>query len=247
MFMAENKKKNPELTAELVKSSGLRHIAFIMDGNGRWAKRRAMPRKAGHSAGAKTFKKVVRYCGDVGINIVTVYAFSTENWSRPKDEVNAIMALLDEYIKGAKDSDEENHIKYVFLGDKAALGNELSAKCSELEELTKDNPRTLNIALNYGGRAEIVHAVNTLISEGKKEITEQDISEKVYTAHCPDPDLIVRTAGEQRTSNFLMWQSAYSEYYFTDVFWPDFDEREVDRAVEEFSKRGRRFGGVTNV
>lgn len=245
--MPENKKKNPELTASLVKSSGLRHIAFIMDGNGRWAKRRAMPRKAGHSAGAKTFKKVVRYCGDVGIDIVTVYAFSTENWSRPKDEVNAIMALLDEYIKGAKDSDEENRIKYVFLGDKSALGDALSAKCSELEELTKNNRRTLNIALNYGGRAEIVHAVNTLISEGKKEITEQDISEKIYTAHCPDPDLIVRTAGEQRTSNFLMWQSAYSEYYFTDVFWPDFDEREVDRAVEEFSKRGRRFGGVTNV
>ena len=245
--MSENIKKNPGKTAELVKASGLRHIAFIMDGNGRWARRRAMPRKAGHSAGAKTFKKVVRYCGDVGIDIVTVYAFSTENWSRPKDEVNAIMALLDEYIKGAVDSDEENRIKYVFLGDKAALGEKLAAKCSELEELTKDNRRVLNIALNYGGRAEIVHAVNTLIAEGKKEITEKDISEKIYTAHCPDPDLIVRTAGEQRTSNFLMWQSAYSEYYFTDVFWPDFDEREVDKAVEEFSKRGRRFGGVTNV
>ncbi|MBE6562138.1 MAG: di-trans,poly-cis-decaprenylcistransferase [Ruminococcaceae bacterium] len=232
--------------AALVKDTGLCHIAFIMDGNGRWAKKRSLPREAGHPVGAKTFKKVVRYCGDIGINNITVYAFSTENWSRPKSEVDAIMSLLDDYIKDAKSSDDENHIKYVFLGDKAQLGEALANKCRELEELTKNNKLLLNIALNYGGRAEIVYAVNKLIAEGRSEITEKDISDSIYTAHCPDPDLIVRTAGEVRTSNFLLWQSAYSEYYFTDVLWPDFDEREVDKAVIDFSKRKRRFGGVVN-
>lgn len=248
MIFSKNTQKNTVdiNIKELVKESGLKHIAFIMDGNGRWAKKRSLPREAGHPVGAKTFKKIVRYCGDVGIEAVTVYAFSTENWSRPKGEVDAIMALLDDYIKDAKDSDGENHIKYVFLGDKKALGEELESKCVQLEELTKNNKQLLNIALNYGGRAEIVHAVNKLISEGRTEITEKDISENIYTSHCPDPDLIVRTAGEVRTSNFLLWQSAYSEYYFTDVLWPDFSSDEVDKAIIDFSKRKRKFGGVIN-
>lgn len=230
----------------IVKKSDLHHIAFIMDGNGRWAKKRSLPREAGHPAGAQTFKSVVRHCGDVGIDTVTVYAFSTENWSRPKTEVDAIMKLLDEYIDTAETGDGENHIKYVFLGDKTALGEELSLKCTELEKLTENNKLLLNIALNYGGRAEIVHAVNELISEGKENISEKDISEHLYTAHCADPDLIVRTAGEVRTSNFLLWQSAYSEYYFTDVLWPDFSDNEVDKAIIAFSKRKRRYGGVNN-
>lgn len=248
MIFSRGKKKTEAAfdASELVKSSGLRHIAFIMDGNGRWAKKRSMPRAYGHSEGAKTFKKVVRYCGDIGIDCITVYAFSTENWQRPKDEVGSIMSLLDDYIRDAEDGDEENRIKYIFLGDKAALGERLTERCRELEEMTKNRRRTLNIALNYGGRDEIVHAVNALISEGKTSVTEDDISSRLYTAGSPEPDLIVRTAGEIRTSNFLMWQSAYSEYYFTDVLWPDFDEREVDRAVLEFSKRTRRYGGVTN-
>ncbi len=248
MIFSKNTRKDAAEVdvTQLVKDTNLRHIAFIMDGNGRWAKKRSLPREAGHPVGAKTFKKVVRYCGDIGIDIVTVYAFSTENWSRPKSEVDAIMSLLDDYIKDAKNSDDENHIRYVFLGDKEKLGVALRDKCTELEELTKDNKLLLNIALNYGGRAEIVYAVNKMIAEGKTEITEEDISANIYTSHCPDPDLIVRTAGEVRTSNFLLWQSAYSEYYFTDVLWPDFDEGEVDKAVIDFSKRKRRFGGVIN-
>lgn len=231
--------------SEVVRKSNLRHIAFIMDGNGRWAKKRSLPRESGHKVGAKTFKKIVRYCGDIGIDTVTVYAFSTENWSRPAREVNAIMRLLDDYIKDAADSDGENHIRYIFLGDKEALGKELADKCRYLEELTKGNRLTLNIALNYGGRAEIVHAVNSLISEGKTEVSEADITSSLYTHASPDPDLIVRTAGEIRTSNFLLWQSAYSEYYFTDVLWPDFDREDVNKAIIDFASRKRNFGGVT--
>lgn len=231
---------------KLVSESGLQHIAFIMDGNGRWAKKRSLPREAGHKVGAQSFKKIVRYCGDIGIDTVTVYAFSTENWSRPKSEVNAIMRLLDEYIRTAKESDDENHVRYIFLGDKEALGEELKNKCTELEKMTVGNKMTLNIALNYGGRAEIVHAANLAIKSGKTVLTEDDITENLYTAGYPDPDLIVRTAGELRLSNFLMWQSAYSEFYFTDVLWPDMDYAEVDKAVIAFSKRKRRYGGVTN-
>lgn len=246
MFFKKKKVSRIPDVKSVVEQSGLHHIAFIMDGNGRWAKKRSLPREAGHPVGAQTFKAVVKYCGDIGIDTVTVYAFSTENWSRPKTEVDAIMRLLDDYIEDAKDGDGENHVKYVFLGEKGALGAELEAKCTELEKLTENNKLLLNIALNYGGRAEIVNAVNKLISDGKTRIDEADISRSLYTAHCSDPDLIVRTAGEMRTSNFLLWQSAYSEYYFTDVLWPDFDEKEVDKAVIAFSKRKRRYGGVTN-
>ena len=246
MFFKKKKKQESADVKELVSSCGLKHIAFIMDGNGRWARRRSLPREAGHKVGAETFKKIVRYCGDIGIGTITVYAFSTENWSRPKNEVDAIMRLLDEYIATAEGSDDENHIKYIFIGDKSALGEELENKCTELEKLTAYNDLTLNIALNYGGRAEIVHAVNKAIESGKKVITEEDISDNLYTSESPDPDLIVRTAGEIRVSNFLMWQSAYSEFYFTDVLWPDMSSDEVDKAVIDFSKRKRNFGGVKN-
>ena len=228
---------------ETVEKTSLRHIAFIMDGNGRWATRQNLPREAGHRAGADNLKSIVLLCGDIGIHAVTVYAFSTENWKRPALEVNAIMQLLDRFIAEAKESNDENGIRYVFLGDKNGLKPALAAKCAELEQLTKDNRSLLNIALNYGGRAELVHACRQLAERGG-EITEADLSAALYTGHCADPDLIVRTAGEYRLSNFLLWQAAYAELYFTDVLWPDFHEENLRAAVEEFSHRKRRYGGV---
>ncbi len=223
----------------------LTHIAFIMDGNGRWAKKRGMPREYGHSEGAAALKRIVRYCGDIGIKVVTVYAFSTENWSRPKNEVDRIMSLLDAYIDEATRDLEKNKIKYVFLGDKSAFSPELAARMNELERISDQYELRLNIAVNYGGRAEIVNAARKLAAEGK-EISEQSISDALYTAGCPDPDLIVRTANEKRLSNFLLWQSAYAEYYFTETLWPDISSDDVDAAVKDFYSRGRRFGGVVN-
>ena len=220
-----------------------KHIAIIMDGNGRWAKKRGLPRTAGHAAGAETFRKIANYSRSIGVEYLTVYAFSTENWKRPALEVNAIMQLLDRFIAEAKKSNDENGIRYVFLGDKNGLKPALAAKCAELEQLTKDNRSLLNIALNYGGRAELVHACRQLAERGG-EITEADLSAALYTGHCADPDLIVRTAGEYRLSNFLLWQAAYAELYFTDVLWPDFHEENLRAAVEEFSHRKRRYGGV---
>lgn len=223
----------------------LTHIAFIMDGNGRWAKKRGMPREYGHSEGAAALKRIVRYCGDIGIKVVTVYAFSTENWSRPKNEVDRIMSLLDAYIDEATRDLEKNKIKYVFLGDKSAFSPEVAARMNELERISDQYELRLNIAVNYGGRAEIVNAARKLAAEGK-EISEQSISDALYTAGCPDPDLIVRTANEKRLSNFLLWQSAYAEYYFTETLWPDISSADVDAAVKDFYSRGRRFGGVVN-
>lgn len=237
--------ENNELIAlrEMVEKTSLKHIAFIMDGNGRWATGRNQLREMGHRAGAENLKKIVRLCGDIGIHAVTVYAFSTENWKRPALEVNAIMQLLDKFIKEAKTDNEKNKIRYVFLGDKGGLAPALAEKCEELENLTKDNPSLLNIALNYGGRAELVHACRKLAEQGG-EITEKDISAALYTGHCDDPDLIVRTAGEYRLSNFLLWQAAYAELYFTDTLWPDFSEDDLREAVMEFSRRKRRYGGI---
>ena len=222
----------------------LQHIAFIMDGNGRWAERRGMPRRYGHRYGADTFKKIVRYCGDIGIKYVTVYAFSTENWSRPEREVNSIMRLLDKYLDEFEKSFKEYNIKMKVIGDVSRLDASLSQKIQRIEEITKDNALTLSIAINYGGKDELVHAVNNLIAEGKKDVTAKDIESQLYTAGIPDPDLIVRTAGEMRLSNFLMWQSAYSEFYFTDTLWPDMTSKDIDLAVEEFYSRQRRYGKV---
>jgi undecaprenyl diphosphate synthase len=231
-------------TAE--KSEGARpsHIAFIMDGNGRWAKKRGMPREYGHIKGAEKFKEVVRHCGDIGINTVTVFAFSTENWHRPENEVSALMKLLSQYIEGAQSELSENKIRFIFLGDKSALPEELRIKAESLERASKDYTLTLNIALNYGGRAELVHAFNSLIKEGKTEITEKDISSHLYTKDSPDPDLIVRTGGDYRISNFLLYQAAYAELCFTKTLWPALTNREIDEIVEDFSSRHRRFGGL---
>lgn len=222
----------------------LRHIAFIMDGNGRWAKKRSMPREFGHVNGAKNFKKVIRYCGDKGFKIITVYAFSTENWKRPKNEVDAIMKLLSDYIDDAVAMVDENNIQLHFLGDMSIFPPETRAKIANAEEVSKDKTLVLNIALNYGSRAEIAHACEVLINEGKTSVSEDDVSNALYTSHCADPDLIVRTGGDLRLSNFLLWQAAYAEFYFTDTLWPDLDEREIDKIIDEFYSRKRRYGGL---
>ena len=234
MFLKKNKK-------EIFADENLKHIAFIMDGNGRWATKRALPRKLGHRQGALAFEKIVRECNRIGIKTVTVYAFSTENWKRPKDEVDAIMELLSSYIERAQ---KEKDIKFIFLGDKSVLDSDLKQRMEELEISTADKPNTLNIAFNYGGRAEIVHAFNEILKEGKTSVEESDIDKHLYTKASPDPDLIIRTANECRISNFLLWQCAYSEFYFTKTLWPDFDEKELQKAIQSFYSRKRNFGGI---
>lgn len=223
----------------------LKHIAFIMDGNGRWATARGLHRELGHTEGAKNFERVVKYCGDIGIKYVTVYAFSTENWSRPQNEVDRIMKLLSRYLDRLLKKADRYDIEVRFIGDMSPLSDKLKEKIETAERCTAGRSLRLNVALNYGGRDEIVHAVNSLIRDGVTEVTEELISERIYTHGCPYPDLIVRTAGEMRLSNFLMWQAAYSELYFTDVLWPDLSERDIDAAVESFYKRTRRYGNIT--
>ena len=233
-----NKKKKA-----IVLDDRLRHIAFIMDGNGRWAQKRSMPREYGHRAGAKTFRKIVLYCEELGLSALTVYAFSTENWKRPPREVQAIMDLLDEYIDRCEQELQGHDVRFCFLGDKSPLRPELSQKMTELEERTKDGRMVLNIAVNYGGRAELCRAVERLRSYDAP-VTEEAVQNALYTAHCCDPDIIVRTGGDMRISNFLLWQAAYSELYFSAKLWPDFTERDVDAVIEDFYSRKRRYGGV---
>ncbi len=218
----------------------LKHIAFIMDGNGRWATKRCMPREYGHKKGVEVFKEITEYCHRIGVQCVTVYAFSTENWKRPKKEVDAIMKLLDEYL--GKTSEED--VRVCFIGDVSVLEPSLVEKIRSVEESTKNGRSTLNVALNYGARAEIVNACNKLIASGANKISESDINNALYTSSCPDPDLIVRTGGDLRISNFLLWQAAYSELYFTDTLWPDMTEKDVDIAIEDFYSRKRRYGGL---
>ncbi len=223
-----------------------RHIAIIMDGNGRWAKKRFLPRTAGHVQGSKTFKEIARYCNKIGLEYLTVYAFSTENWKRPKEEVDNIMGILRDYLKDAKNFKDEN-IKVKFIGDISALDSDIIYLMKDAEENSKNaTGLNLNIAINYGGRDEIVHAVKSIISEGIKpeDITEQTVSEHLYTAGQPDPDYIIRPSGEYRLSNYLIWQSAYAEYWFSDILWPDFSPKHLEMALDEYAKRNRRFGGV---
>ena len=222
----------------------LRHIAFIMDGNGRWAQKRGMPRSYGHSVGAETFYRVAEYCQKIGIRYMTVYAFSTENWKRPLEEVQTIMGILTDYINKCAEQAKKEKIHVRFIGNLSVFSKELREKMEKIDKETVHNSFCLNIAFNYGGREELMHACAALVAEGKKDITEADVSERLYTANCPDPDLVVRTGGDMRISNFLLWQSAYAEYYFTDVLWPDFSEKEVDAAIAAFYSRRRRFGGV---
>ena len=215
-----------------------------MDGNGRWAKKRGMPRSFGHAAGASVFKKIVEYCGDIGIKTVTVYAFSTENWKRPQDEINAIIKLLGDYIGYAENTCHKRDISMRFLGSKNPFPKDLVARMDDLEKNTSSYSRRLNVALNYGGRDDIVHAVNSLISRGYTSVTEDDISSELYTSGSPDPDLIVRTGCEKRLSNFLLWECAYSELIFSDILWPDVSEKTVNEFIAEYGRRKRRFGGL---
>lgn len=228
-----------------------RHVAIIMDGNGRWAKNRGLPRTAGHAAGAETFRTIATYSKEIGLDYLTVYAFSTENWKRPQEEVSAIMGLLKKYLLEAIGQMERDQVKMAFFGDLSPLTPELRALCEETAEISKRYEGCqVNICLNYGGRDEITRAVRELaaqcVEEGRDpaSITEQDITDRLFSRGVPDPDLIIRPSGEIRTSNFLLWQSAYSEYYFTDVLWPDFSKEELLKAIASFQKRSRRFGGV---
>lgn len=223
-----------------------RHIGIIMDGNGRWAKKRLLPRTAGHVQGAKAFRKCLRHCIDLGIECVTFYAFSTENWKRPKEEVNAIMKLFSDYLDEGIDN-EEDDVVMRFIGDTTPLNDALREKIARITADTAGNHGTVcNIAVNYGGRDDILHAVKELMKAGSDpgSLTEESISANLYTAGLPDVDLIIRPSGEQRISNFLIWQAAYAEYVFMDVLWPDFGEKDLDRALEEYSRRNRRFGGI---
>ena len=228
-----------------------RHLGIIMDGNGRWAKKRGLPRSAGHKAGANNFRAITRYCSSIGIEFLTVYAFSTENWKRPADEVGALMKLFKQYLEEALRDFMEENIRVRFLGDLSAFTPDLQELIARVER--ESAPKTgmvLNIAMNYGGRAEIVHAVRSLaeeISAGRlspAEIGEAEIASRLYTAGQPDPDLIIRPSGEHRVSNFLLWQSAYAEYVVMDILWPDFKPADLDRALRDYSNRNRRFGGV---
>ncbi len=228
-----------------------RHLGISMDGNGRWAKKRGLPRSAGHKAGANNFRAITRYCSSIGIEFLTVYAFSTENWKRPADEVGALMKLFKQYLEEALRDFMEENIRVRFLGDLSAFTPDLQELIARVER--ESAPKTgmvLNIAMNYGGRAEIVHAVRGLaeeISAGRlspAEIGEAEIASRLYTAGQPDPDLIIRPSGEHRVSNFLLWQSAYAEYVVMDILWPDFKPADLDRALRDYSNRNRRFGGV---
>ena len=222
-----------------------KHVAIILDGNGRWAKQHGKPRTFGHVQGAKTVEDMCEITYNMGIQYFTVYAFSTENWSRPDEEVSALMKLLRNYMINCKKRANQNNMCVRVIGDKTGLDADIQEKIADLEEATKNNTGLhFQIAINYGGRAEIAHAFNKLLIEGKTEVTESDISSAIYTSESPDPDIIVRTGGDMRISNFLLWQSAYSELYFTDTLWPDMKPEDVDAAVAEFYSRKRRFGGL---
>lgn len=226
-----------------------RHIAIILDGNGRWAKKRGLPRTAGHAVGSETFRKIATYCKNIGVEYLTVYAFSTENWNRPEEEVGTIMKLLGKYLNEAIDTMERDQIKMKIFGDVSALPENLQALVKKTDEISaRYEGFQANICLNYGGRDEIVNAARRYakdLAEGKAaELTEESFSHYMYSAGIPDPDLLIRPGGEQRISNFLLWQCAYAEFYFTDVLWPDFTPEELDKAIAEFHRRDRRYGGV---
>ena len=227
-----------------------RHIAIIMDGNGRWAKKRGLPRTAGHAAGAEAFRRTANYCRTIGVEYLTVYAFSTENWKRSEEEVGGIMRLLGAYLKEALRDMEKNKVRFHFLGDLSRLSPNLQKLCMQAQNQSVDYDVQVNFCLNYGGRDELVRAARAFardVADGRRnpeELTEDLLSDYLYSANIPDPELIIRPSGEMRTSNFLLWQSAYSEYVFMDVLWPDFGPSDLDKAIAEYHRRNRRFGGV---
>ncbi len=227
-----------------------RHIAIIMDGNGRWAKKRGLPRTAGHAAGAEAFRRIANYCRTLGVEYLTVYAFSTENWKRSADEVAGIMKLLRRYLEEALRDMEKNRVRFCFFGDLSRLSPELQALCDRAARQSEDYDVQVNFCLNYGGRDEIVQAARRFAQDVQagvhkpEELSEELLSTYLYSAEVPDPELIIRPSGEMRISNFLLWQSAYSEYVFMNVLWPDFSPSDLDQAIEEYHRRNRRFGGV---
>ena len=229
------------------------HIGIIMDGNGRWAQKRGLPRSAGHKQGARTFREIVRYCRSIGIRYLTVYAFSTENWKRPQSEIDAIMNLLRDYLDELERHSDEEQGVLRFIGDMAPLAEALRQRITDVQERTAGREGiTVNIALNYGGRHEIVHAVQQAVSLARQgtltpeAVDEALVDSLMYTAGQPPVDLIIRPSGEQRISNFLLWQGAYAEFVFMDVLWPDFTPGDLDRAIAEFQRRSRRFGGISS-
>ena len=228
-----------------------RHIAIIMDGNGRWAKKRGLPRNAGHAAGAEAFRRIANYARTIGVEYLTVYAFSTENWRRSEEEINGIMRLLGAYLREAIRDMAKNHVRFKFFGDLSRLSPELQKLCLDAQSQSAQYDGVqVNFCLNYGGRDELVMATKAFAADvvkGKyapEDLTEDLLSGYMYSANVPDPELIIRPSGELRTSNFLLWQSAYSEFVFMDVLWPDFCEKDLDKAIVEFHGRNRRFGGV---
>lgn len=229
-----------------------RHIAIILDGNGRWAKKRGLPRTAGHMAGAETFRRIATYCKNIGVEYLTVYAFSTENWKRPEEEVGTIMKLLGRYLDEAIRTMEKDHIRMKVFGELARLSPKLREKVDRTDEISQHYQGfQANICLNYGGRDEIIHAARRYAQDYaagrvRGELSEEQFGNYLYSAGIPDPDLLIRPGGEMRISNFLLWQCAYTEFYFTDVLWPDFTPEELDKAIAEFNRRDRRYGGVKN-
>ncbi len=227
------------------------HVAIILDGNGRWAKRRGMPRNYGHTVGAKNVETICRAADELGIRYLTLYAFSTENWNRPESEVRALMRLLENYLKDCIKTADRNHMRVRIIGEKHRLSERFQEQIQALEEASAHNDGlNLTIAINYGSRDEIVRAMRHMAQDLQAgQLAAEDITEEVFsgyldTAGLPDPDLLIRTSGEQRLSNYLLWQLAYSEFYFTDVLWPDFDKAELEKAVEAYNKRDRKFGGI---
>ncbi len=235
---------------ENVKPAPPRHIAIIMDGNGRWAKKRGLPRTAGHMAGAETFRRIANYCRSIGVQYLTVYAFSTENWKRSAEEVAGIMKLLGNYMAEAMKDMAKNQVRFRFWGDLDRLSPELRALCRKVEDESKQYEVQVNFCFNYGGRDELVSAARAFaqdVADGcyrPEELTEDLLSTYLYSANVPDPELIIRPSGEKRISNFLLWQSAYSEYVFLNVLWPDFGPNDLDEAIAQYHERNRRFGGA---
>lgn len=244
-------KKRKDDTIEVDYNNLPTHIGIIMDGNGRWARKRGLPRSAGHREGAKTLEKLTRFAGDIGIKYITYYAFSTENWKRPSKEVESLMKLMTMYLDDYKRLLGGEDIRIRIIGKREGLSEEILKKIEIVESATENNSKiTMNIALNYGGREDILNSVKSIaqkVANGDlkpEEITEDDISSNLYTYYMPDPDLIIRPSGELRLSNFLMWQSAYSELWFSDINWPDFTKNDFLKAISDFQKRNRRYGGV---
>ncbi|MBV1820609.1 isoprenyl transferase [Bacteroidales bacterium MSK.15.36] len=245
----QNDKKNNEIKLDLTNIP--KHIAIIMDGNGRWAKERNLPRSFGHKAGVETIRDIVKECNNIGVKYLTLYAFSTENWKRPKEEVNALMELLVNYLRKEVDELHENNVVVNTIGDISKLPKVCEDELVKAYNKTKDNKGlVLNLALNYGGRDEIIRAIKLMYKDiEKKQFNIENVNENIlenylYTRDMPDPDLIIRPSGEQRISNFLLWQCAYSEFWYSNIKWPDFKKEHLHKAIKDYQNRNRRFGGV---